>query len=54
MADGHVDPVKLRPFVLTMPSNGYWALGERIGDAWSIGKALLKPDDGMAKETPPA
>jgi hypothetical protein len=26
-----------------MPDNGYWTLGERIGDAWDIGKALLKP-----------
>jgi flavin reductase (DIM6/NTAB) family NADH-FMN oxidoreductase RutF len=42
LTDGHVDPVKLRPFVLTMPDNGYWALGERIGEAWEIGKPLLK------------
>ncbi|HLA81482.1 MAG TPA: flavin reductase family protein [Thermoleophilia bacterium] len=46
LTDGHVDPVKLRPFVLTMPGNDYWALGERIGDAWSIGKALVKPAEG--------
>jgi flavin reductase (DIM6/NTAB) family NADH-FMN oxidoreductase RutF len=43
LTDGRVDPVKLRPFVLTMPTTGYWALGERIGDPWSIGKALVKP-----------
>jgi len=44
LTDGHVDPVKLRPFVLTMPTTGYWALGERIGDPWSVGKALVKPE----------
>ncbi len=43
LTNGVVDVTKLRPFVLTMPDNGYWALGERIGDAWSMGKALLKP-----------
>jgi flavin reductase (DIM6/NTAB) family NADH-FMN oxidoreductase RutF len=45
LTDGQVDVVKLRPFVLTMPGNGYWALGERLGDAWSIGKALLKASE---------
>jgi flavin reductase (DIM6/NTAB) family NADH-FMN oxidoreductase RutF len=43
LTNGVVDVTKLRPFVLTMPDNGYWALGERIGDAWSMGKSLLKP-----------
>jgi flavin reductase (DIM6/NTAB) family NADH-FMN oxidoreductase RutF len=43
LTDGTIDPLKLRPFMLTMPDNGYWTLGERIGDAWDIGKALIKP-----------
>jgi flavin reductase (DIM6/NTAB) family NADH-FMN oxidoreductase RutF len=42
LTDNKVDPAKLRPFVLTMPSNTYWALGEPVGTAWSIGKAMLK------------
>jgi flavin reductase (DIM6/NTAB) family NADH-FMN oxidoreductase RutF len=42
LTEGAVDVVKLRPFVLTMPGNSYWALGERVGDAWSMGKALIK------------
>jgi flavin reductase (DIM6/NTAB) family NADH-FMN oxidoreductase RutF len=42
LTDGVIDTLKLRPFMLTMPDNGYWALGERIGSAWDIGKALLK------------
>ena len=45
LTDGKVDVFKLRPFVLTMPDNSYWALGDRIGDAWSMGKMLLKPTD---------
>ena len=42
LTDDKIDPVKLRPFMLTMPDNGYWGLGERIGSAWEIGKTLLK------------
>jgi flavin reductase (DIM6/NTAB) family NADH-FMN oxidoreductase RutF len=42
LTDGSIDPLKLRPFTLTMPGNSYWALGERIGSAWEMGKALLK------------
>lgn len=42
LTDGEIDPLKLRPFMLTMPDNSYWALGERVGDAWSIGKPLIK------------
>lgn len=38
---GKIDPRKLRPFMLTMPGNTYWALGEPIAEAWSVGKALL-------------
>ncbi len=41
LTDGKVDPVKLNPFMLTMPDNGYWTLGRRIGDAWEIGKVML-------------
>jgi flavin reductase (DIM6/NTAB) family NADH-FMN oxidoreductase RutF len=46
LTDGKIDPVKLRPFVLTMPGNTYWALGEAVGEAWSIGKAMLKNAEG--------
>ena len=41
LTGGKVDVVKLRPVVLTMPDNSYWALGDRVGDAWGMGKALL-------------
>lgn len=42
LTDGKIDPVKLRPFVLTMPGNAYWALGDYVGPAWDIGKVLRK------------
>ena len=42
LTEGKIDPVKLRPFVLTMPGNAYWALGDYVGPAWEIGKALKK------------
>jgi flavin reductase (DIM6/NTAB) family NADH-FMN oxidoreductase RutF len=46
LTNGKVDPVKLRPFVLTMPGNTYWALGQPVGEAWSIGKTMLQPAEG--------
>jgi len=29
---------KIKPFLLTMPDNNYWLLGEAAGRAWQIGK----------------
>ena len=40
LTGGMVDLEKLQPFVLVMPANAYKALGEHVGDAWEIGKAL--------------
>jgi flavin reductase (DIM6/NTAB) family NADH-FMN oxidoreductase RutF len=42
LTDGKPDIRKLKPFVLTMPDNRYWAVGEQIGRAWSVGKELEK------------
>jgi flavin reductase (DIM6/NTAB) family NADH-FMN oxidoreductase RutF len=42
LTGGKIDPVKLRPFVLTMPGNSYWALGDYVGAAWEIGAVLRK------------
>ncbi len=36
---------KMQPFLLTMPDNAYWSIGERIGDAWSLGRGF-KPSAG--------
>ena len=46
LTDGKPDVKKVRPFLLTMPDNGYWAVGENVGRAWQAGKAFkekLKP-----------
>jgi len=38
--DGKPDIEAMRPFVLTMPDNRYWSIGEHIADAWSVGRAF--------------
>ena len=40
LTDGAPDIEKIRPFVLTMPDNRYWAVGDCVGHAWKDGKAL--------------
>jgi flavin reductase (DIM6/NTAB) family NADH-FMN oxidoreductase RutF len=42
LTDGKPDTAKIRPFLLTMPDNRFWAVGEVIGKAWSAGAPLLK------------
>lgn len=37
---GNPDIIKMDPFVLTMPDNRFWSIGNHIGDAWSTGKGL--------------
>jgi flavin reductase (DIM6/NTAB) family NADH-FMN oxidoreductase RutF len=37
MTDKKPDPKKMRPFLLTMPDNRFWALGEQVGHAWKDG-----------------
>jgi len=38
LSEGKPDIMKIRPFLLTMPDNNYWAVGENLGKAWSVGK----------------
>jgi flavin reductase (DIM6/NTAB) family NADH-FMN oxidoreductase RutF len=40
LTDGRIDFAKVRPLLFDMPSRGYWSLGERLADAWEIGKSL--------------
>jgi flavin reductase (DIM6/NTAB) family NADH-FMN oxidoreductase RutF len=40
------DITKMRPFTLTMPDNRYWAVGENIGSAWSIGRTYVPREIG--------
>jgi flavin reductase (DIM6/NTAB) family NADH-FMN oxidoreductase RutF len=42
MTDGNPDVRKIDPFVLTMPDNSYWGVGEFVARAWSVGKELKK------------
>ena len=39
---GRVDPSKLNAFVFDQFQSGYYAIGEKIGQAWHIGSPLLK------------
>jgi len=32
----------INPFLLTMPDNRFWAIGESVGSAWDAGKAVRK------------
>lgn len=42
LTDGLLDMKKIKPFLLTMPDNTFWSIGERIGKAWDAGKTLMK------------
>ena len=38
LTGGKLDTEKIHPFMLTMPDNYYFGLGEKIAQAWSIGR----------------
>jgi flavin reductase (DIM6/NTAB) family NADH-FMN oxidoreductase RutF len=38
LTNGKPDIQKIEPFVLTMPDNNYWAIGQKVGKAWSSGR----------------
>ena len=42
LENGKVTPTKADFLFLTIPDNSYWSLGESVGQAWSIGKQLIK------------
>jgi hypothetical protein len=47
LSEGKPDVKKIKPFLLTMPDNKFWSIGEQIGKAWSDGVAFrdrLKQD----------
>lgn len=39
LSDGKPDMGLMRPFVLSMPDNRYWGIGEPIARAWHVGRA---------------
>jgi hypothetical protein len=42
MTAGNLDIKKIDLFVLTMPDNNYWDVGEFVAKAWSVGRELKK------------
>lgn len=40
LTDQKPDYEKIKPFLLTIPDNTYWALGNSVGKAWNAGKEL--------------
>jgi flavin reductase (DIM6/NTAB) family NADH-FMN oxidoreductase RutF len=42
LVNGAFSPDQLLPYVLTMPDNRYWAMGEALGAAWSSGRDYKK------------
>ncbi len=42
LTEGHPDPEKIKPFVLSMPDNRFWGLGDCVGRAWHEGKDFKK------------
>lgn len=39
---GNVDPTKLQAFVFDQFQSGYYAIGEKVGQAWKTGAELMK------------
>jgi flavin reductase (DIM6/NTAB) family NADH-FMN oxidoreductase RutF len=37
LTDGKPDVKKVNPFLLTMPDNRFWSIGDNIGKAWNAG-----------------
>jgi flavin reductase (DIM6/NTAB) family NADH-FMN oxidoreductase RutF len=42
LTDGKPDVKKIKPFLLTMPDNRFWSIGEYLGSAWDAGRKLRK------------
>lgn len=42
LTEGDPNPRLMAPFLLTMPDNRYWSLGEEVGRAWQDGRGYKK------------
>lgn len=40
--NGKVDPAKLQTLIFDQLQNGYYASGEKVGQAWNAGAGLMK------------
>ena len=38
VVDGNPDWARIAPLLFTFPDKGYWTLGKRLAEAWSVGK----------------
>lgn len=47
LTDGKPDVKKVNPFLLTMPDNRFWSVGDCVGKAWNAGTAFR---DRLRKE----
>jgi flavin reductase (DIM6/NTAB) family NADH-FMN oxidoreductase RutF len=45
LTEGKPDVKKINPFVVTMPDNRFWAIGECVGRAWNAGQTLRMDRD---------
>lgn len=43
--NGKVDPTKLNAFVFDQFQNGYYAIGEKVGEAWKSGNKYLNKEN---------
>lgn len=41
-AEGRPDPAKVAPLIFDAGTRGYYGIGKRLGDAFSVGKALMQ------------
>ena len=37
-----IDLSKVKPLLYSMSDRGYWSLGNRLSNAWDVGKKLIK------------
>jgi len=42
LTEGKPDVKKVNPFLLTMPDNRFWSVGDNIGKAWKDGASLIQ------------
>jgi flavin reductase (DIM6/NTAB) family NADH-FMN oxidoreductase RutF len=40
LTGGKPDVKKINPFLLTMPDNRFWSIGECVGKAWNAGTTV--------------
>lgn len=44
--DGKVEPGKIQALIFDQFRNGYYVVGEKVGQGWNAGKELVKKAQG--------